>query len=110
MDENSFLNLTTNKTMETTIYNIEKGHEFYTVFGDKITKYIYLCVYPSYNAIYETPENYHILINKTAKTPMRVYHKNLTQMLEENLKTYDEAKLKVKKHLEDKIEKFDKYF
>lgn len=96
--------------METTIYNIEKGHEFYTVFGDKITKYNYLCIFPSPNPIYETPENYHILINKTSETPIRVYHANLTQMLEENLKTYDEAKLKVKKNLEKQLERFEEFY
>ena len=96
--------------MKTTIYNIEKGHEFYSVFGDKINKYQYLCIYPSPNPEYETPENYHIILDKHSEKPVRIYHKNLTQMLEENLNTYKEAKQKVRKHLEEQLNRFEEYY
>lgn len=94
--------------METTIYNIEKGHEFYSVFGEKINKYQYLCIYP--NPEYETPENYHIILDKYSEKPVRIYHKNLTQMLEENLNTYKEAKQKVRKYLEEQLNRFEEYY
>ena len=90
--------------MKTTIYNIEKGHEFYSVFGDKINKYQYLCIYP--NPEYETPENYHIILDKYSEKPIRIYHKNLTQILEENLKTYNDAKSKVKEYYEVRLKRF----
>lgn len=96
--------------METTIYNIRKGHEFYSVFGDKITKYVYLCIYPSLNPDYETPENYHIILDKNFEEPIRIYHKNLTQMLEENLKTYDDAKAKVKEYYQMRLKRFEEEF
>ena len=97
-------------TMETTIYNIEKGHEFYSVFGDKINKYQYLCIYPSPNPEYETPENYHIILDKYSEKPIRIYHKNLTQILEENLKTYDDAKSKVKEYYKMRLKRFKDEF
>lgn len=96
--------------METTIYNIEKGHEFYSVFGDKITKYSYLCIYPSPNPTYETPENYHIVLDKTYETPKRVYHKDLTQMLKEGLTTYEDAKLKVQEYYKMRLKRFENEF
>ena len=96
--------------MKTTIYNIKKGHEFYSVFGDKINKYQYLCIYPSPNSEYETPENYHIILDKYSEKPVRIYHKNLTQILEENLKTYDDAKSKVKEYYEERLNKFGHEF
>lgn len=96
--------------METTIYNIEKGHEFYSVFGEKISRYQYLCIYPSPNPIYETPENYHIILDKLFQKPIRIYHKNLTQMLEENLKTYGDAKSKVREYYKERLNKFDYEF
>lgn len=96
--------------MKTTIFNIEKGHEFYSVFGNKINKYQYLCIYPSPNPEYETPENYHIILDKYSEKPVRIYHKNLTQMLEENLNTYEEAKQKVKKYLEAQLNRFEEYY
>ena len=96
--------------METTIYNIEKGHEFYSVFGEKISRYQYLCIYPSPNPEYETPENYHIILDKYSEKPVRIYHKNLTQILEENLKTYDDAKSKVKEYYEMRLKRFKDEF
>lgn len=96
--------------METTIYNIEKGHEFYSVFGEKINRYQYLCIYPSPNPKYETQENYHIILDKNFEKPIRIYHKNLTQMLEENLKTYEDAKSKVKEYYKERLHKFNDEF
>lgn len=93
--------------MKTTIYNIEKGYEFYSVLGEKINKYQYLCIYPSPNPKYETPENYHIIIDKFYEKPIRVYHESLTQMLEENLKTYDDAKEKVREYYKERLNKFN---
>lgn len=96
--------------MEITIFNIEKGHDFYTVFRGNITKYQYLCIYPSPNPKYETPENYHIILDKNFEKPIRIYHSHLSKMLAENLKTYDDAKAKVKEYYEKKLSRFDEEY
>ena len=101
--------------METTIYNIRKGHEFYSVSGEKINKYQYLCIYPSPNPKYETPENYHIVINKFTERPERWYYTNLQKALANDWAySYENAKAELKhrkkKELEDILENFDKYY
>lgn len=98
-----------------TIYNIEKGQEFYVINGDILNRYEYLCILPSKNPIYETPENYHIIINKFTERPERWYYKDLEKaLINEWAYSYEDAKrhlkIKKKKELEDLLENFDKYY
>ena len=93
--------------MDKTVSNIEKGFEFYDVMFDKITRYEYLCIYPSKNPIYETPLNYHIVINKISERPERIYHTHLQDILNKKFFTYDEAKSQVRKNLENRLKRFD---
>jgi hypothetical protein len=93
-----------------TVHTIQPGDIYYEVFRDNITRYEYLCIFPSKNPIYMTPENYHIVINKTSDKPERIYHKNLNDILTRNIRTYDEAKAVVKKYYEDRIKKFEEEF
>ena len=87
---------------------IKQGDVFYGVIGDNITRYEYLCIFPSRNPKYTTPSNYHIVINKNREEPERIYYSKLQAILDMELFTYEDAKAKVKQYLIDRLKGFDK--
>jgi hypothetical protein len=74
------------------IEELKQEDEFYDVTYNKITKYCYLMLYPFKNAVNRKINGYHILINRTTEEPLRIYYKQLQEILDKNITNYEEAK------------------
>lgn len=75
-----------NSTNTTNIISALKPNDvFYYVTTRGIEKYTYVCVHPK-------AKNYHILITST-EDPIRLWVDTLVNILEQGLKTYDDAKV-----------------
>lgn len=84
--------------------DLKQGDEFYDVTYGQIIKYSYLMLYPFKNPENRKIKGYHIIINKNIEEPLRVYYKQLEEILNKNITNYEEAekysvKL-VKEHLQ----------
>jgi len=83
------------KTLKDKIAELKLGDIFYKVSYKKIEKFIYTGAHP-------TNKNYHILIDKCSE-PVRFYIDSLKVLVDNNIRTYEEAKRLRIKALENKI-------
>ena len=72
--------------------DLKQGDEFYNVTYSKIIKYSYLMLYPFKNPINRKIDGYHIIINRNIEEPLRIYYKQLEEILNKNITNYEEAK------------------
>ena len=98
-----------------TIYNIKLKDEFYIIRNENIVRFMYMGILPSKNPEYETPKNYHIVINKDTERPERWYYTDLEGALDKEWAyDYDDSKKflleKIKNKYEDILNKFNKYY
>jgi hypothetical protein len=78
--------------------DLKQGDIIYDVRFSEIIKYKYLCVHPTGQG------HYHILIN-SYEEPIRIYDMRLQGILNKDLKTYEEAKLKLADLLEERAKR-----
>lgn len=77
-----------------TIKELKQGDIIYDIDFRQVKKYKYLCVHPTGKG------NYHILIDD-CEEPIRIYGAKLQFILNQNFKTYQEAKLALADQLEE---------
>ena len=78
------------------IQDLKQGDSIYDIDFITIKTYKYLCVHPTGQG------KYHILID-SCEEPVRIYGEKLQVILDQNFKTYQEAKLALADRLEEKI-------
>jgi len=72
---------------------LNQGDKIYDIDSERVKHYKYLCIHPTGHG------KYHILID-ASENPIRIYGEKLQAILDQDLKTYQEAKLA----LADKLE------
>lgn len=83
------------------IEELKKGDKIYNFNENQVLWYTYLCVHPTGKG------SYHILID-SCEEPFRIYCKNLQQILDKNLNSYDSAQLALADYLEEKANRLRK--
>lgn len=80
------------------INELKQGEKIYFVESYKVNWMAYLCIHPN-------NKEYHILINQ-CQDPVRYYDEHLQRLLDQNLKSYDEARFKLAEILEEKARSY----
>ena len=74
--------------------DLKQGDVIYDVDFRHVRYYKYLCIHPTGRGMY------HILINE-CEEPIRIYGEKLQNILNQDLKTYQDAKLELASRLEE---------
>ncbi len=74
--------------------DLKQGDKIYDIDFHKVRHYTYLCIHPTGQG------KYHILID-ACEEPIRIYGEKLQIILNQDFKTYQEAKLELANRLEE---------
>jgi len=78
------------------VSELKQGDLIYDIDFRQVKRYKYLCVHPTGGG------KYHILID-AGEEPIRIYDVKLQTILNQNLRTYEEAKLELANRLEEDV-------
>lgn len=80
---------------------LKQGDKIYDINFREVKWYTYLCVHPT------SQGKYHILID-AGEEPIRIYGEKLQTILDQDFKTYQEAKLGLADRLEETVSRLRK--
>lgn len=87
---------------------LKQGDTFYKVTAESITRYEWLMLYPFHNPVNVRVEGYHIILNKNLDEPLRIYYRQLRDILAQEVYTYEQAKMKQLEMAREKVEFLEK--